>query len=41
MTNKTYKRQFNKIKNRIRNGHGKPGDINRLKYLKEKLRYIN
>ena len=31
MSIKTYKRQHNKIKNRIKNGHGKPGDVDEIK----------
>jgi len=40
MSIKTYKRQHNKIKNRIKNGHGKPGDVERLNSLKQRLGYV-
>lgn len=36
---KQMKRQHNRIKNRIKNGHGKPGDEQKLKDLKVRLGY--
>ena len=36
---KGLKRRHNRIKNRIKNGHGKPGDEQRLARLKRILNY--
>lgn len=39
MTIKTMKRQHNKIKARIKHGHTKAGDIDKLRKLKVELGY--